>query len=226
MEEETTPISEEESPFNKKARLETQKLEKEIIKIDIETRDLNKSWFRKPQWYSALFPFLLGAATIIVAWQTGFLNNQAVLNKIEAKEAAKQLEEGKQRQNSSEANFKIEKDKQDAVSKALKQKNDSLRTFVESLTSQKLFITNELDKLKDETKSYDTKLASLISRLSIAKQQLMDTVAILGHNNQQLYRINTGQMKSASAREDYIQNLKAIIERQNKKLKELGVDGY
>lgn len=67
-----------------KEQLECQKLQFEIEKTQLETAELKRSWYKRPQWISAILPPVLGILTICIAWVSGFLNKQALVNRNES----------------------------------------------------------------------------------------------------------------------------------------------
>ena len=66
-----------------KEQLEIIKLKKEIYFVEKQNIEINKVWYKKAQWISALSPIIVGILTLIVAWSTGFLQAQAKLNEIQ-----------------------------------------------------------------------------------------------------------------------------------------------
>jgi len=66
---------------------EIEKIQSEIDKLSAENKELNKPWWRKPQYVIALIaaisPIIIGFGTLWVARDSGFLQAQAKLNEIQ-----------------------------------------------------------------------------------------------------------------------------------------------
>lgn len=63
-----------------KLRTENEKLKTEHEKLILEKEELKKTWFRKPQWWSALLPTLIGILTLWAAYSTGIFGIQRLQN--------------------------------------------------------------------------------------------------------------------------------------------------
>lgn len=61
--------------FEKKSA-EVEKLKLEQVKINLENKDLKKSWYRKPQWWGFLFPTIISAIWLV---SNGFFTNNFTL---------------------------------------------------------------------------------------------------------------------------------------------------
>lgn len=78
----------EESTEKNSSELEALDLEKkklEVEKLKKENKELEKAWFKKPQWWSIIVPTFIGLITIVtttfLAYKTGIIN----ISKLEAK---------------------------------------------------------------------------------------------------------------------------------------------
>ncbi len=114
--------------------LADEKLRIEIKKLELEANELNKKWFKKPQWYATFIPLILGFGTLGIAYNTGFLNVQSLVNR----------QENIKNQNESIL-LQIQIREFDSVKIKLKRENDLLIVKGDSL---KNMIGNYEDKIK------------------------------------------------------------------------------
>jgi septal ring factor EnvC (AmiA/AmiB activator) len=60
------------------------KQELERKKLALEIRELSRPWFQKPAYLAGLLPALIGIATVLVAWNSGYFNLQLERQRIDA----------------------------------------------------------------------------------------------------------------------------------------------
>lgn len=146
---------------NTKKQLEIEKLKIEITKIQTEFNDLNKPWFKKPQWWSVLVPFIIGAGTISIAFLTGIISVERLKN--EKEDLAKTINLQKDSISYFSKSFLIQKDslirrvklEQINLSKLQKSK-DSLR--IANLNQVKIIALSnkkELNRIDQEIYMYE-----------------------------------------------------------------------
>jgi hypothetical protein len=158
---------------NEKKHLELKKLLLEIEKVENENGKHKVKWFKKSEWYSALLPSLIGFGTILVAFSTGFLNKQSlvnknenILNKIEAAQFQEQKEKLKKEnlQLSNLINTKLRTtDSLESLAKFFKNQKDSFFNIIRTKSEVDAFYLNEIAALKLVIDSKSSEIESLKS---------------------------------------------------------------
>ena len=142
---------EEKDIITQKEELEIIKLQNEIVKIKSETTDLNKHWLKKPQWYPPLLSLLTIIGTLFIAWKTGFLDNQELLNKIEEKNLIIDIKE-----------FKSTKESLFKTNDSLFHLNDSFLRIIETSKQQISSLNTAFEIAKKDKRGISEQVATLI----------------------------------------------------------------
>lgn len=141
----------------------------EIEKLQTEIKDIKRRII--PQWVGALSPFLIGLMTIIIAFSTGFLNNQATLNKIEAHKVEVQVKE-----------FEAKRDSLHLSNDSLLALNSQLNFEREKLKKDSQRLSVAFENMKNDEKSKKGQVAELIikvNELENSKNYLQDQLGII-----------------------------------------------
>lgn len=146
-------------------------LEEEKIKLEI--KELNRHWFKKPQYLQVLLPTTLAIFSLLYAITSGLFSSKQEL-----------LELNKKRLETDILSFQMEKTKltntNNELKNAIKLYNDSLqdrnlllRKFENSFTKEKskiLALNDELSILKQTKEDYNTKISQLANEYNSKKQ--------------------------------------------------------
>lgn len=146
-----------------KEQKEREKLQLEIDKLNNENRELNKSWWKKPQYIAAFSPLILGVVTLITAFASGFLQNQAKLNEIQKLT----FEQDKQKYQTTinELNERI-------LIASVKEK--MLTKSVDSLKSAATIAKQKLDSFLFDKRGVSEKVISLIQENGLLRNRIND----------------------------------------------------
>jgi hypothetical protein len=151
-----------------KQQLEIEKLQKEVARIDYETAEIYKKWYKKPQWIAALSPVLIGILTLTVAWASGFLQAQSTLNKIQ------------------QETYNSRQDSIDRVIKSSRLIRDSLIKYNSELVERNTIS----DSINKKMKEYSNVLYDSLKTASEKKKYFSDQFLSLQRENIKLKILN------------------------------------
>jgi hypothetical protein len=203
------------SQSSEEEELHIRKLQLEIDKLKLENTELGRKWYKKPQWYSIFIPFIIGLVTIIIAYLTGFLNTQSLVNK----------NENIKNQNESIL-LKIEIDKFEKLKENLFFENqklnltrDSLKESIQLLVTRNNTMSNILETTLSKSKTDNEKINSLIKEIEKVERKLYDSIKVIQFNNLMTL---TGQAKLFdinTRRYEGVEELLKVCQEENKLLK-------
>ncbi len=236
-----------------KKKLEVEKLKKEVIKIDsekikieAESKELNKWFFKKPQWWSFFTTIAISVLTLYTlkingAFDTMKLKSERDSAKAERDVLVLQTEKIKFEKEKEEqiGAFNEEKRKMDSL---LKIKNDSLSLIGDSLifsneslnkTNSQLSLLNNqrtqletiISELNNKLKGRDEVIASINSDKQLRERTLNDSLNKIRYDlvvmKSGLDMMKVSMEKSGYNARSSIQDLVFQIDLKNKKIKEL-----
>jgi hypothetical protein len=163
-----------------KDRLECKKLKIEIQKIQLEKKELKKKWPKRIRMASYILPSILGIGAIITAYSTGFVNNQALLNKLENVRVLNQID-------TLEKTRKGLKHQGDSIYLANKYERDrfvsekkGLLDSIVHFKSEEAYYRNELTLVQSSMKTDNQKIRLLEQKAANLYANWQDTARKLG----------------------------------------------
>ncbi len=147
-----------------KRTLEIEKLQLENQKIISEQNQFKKSWIRKPEWWSALVPLIIGAGTIYIAFATGFISVARLEN--EKEELSRTIKVQKDSITRQSKEILTQKDSINQIIKvkqSLAQNNQQLEGRLNSAIANRNSLVRlrkqeELDRINNEIANYESNI--------------------------------------------------------------------
>lgn len=188
-----------------KKRLEIEKLKAETENLRIQQDELKKPWYAKPQWWSVLVPFIIGAGTIAIAFLTGIISIQGLKNE------KADLERVISRQKDSISYFSVFANAQ----------KDSLTRLVSIAQSDINSLTHSGDSLRA---AYTNQNKALVQRSKEKLNQLNQEIYMYEDHNSSYRKLDDALDKFDSVRGISSHWVKSGILERQKKLTELKRD--
>lgn len=156
-----------------KDKKEIEKLQLEIDKLNNENKELTKTWWKKPRYIiaiiAAISPVIVGIATLLVAWGSGFLQAQSKLNEVQRQVFENDKKEIQKVINDLHVRILI-----DSVREKM------LLRSVDSLKSVGEIAKQRLDSFFNDKRSVSEKVISLIKENGILQDDVKNLNAAMG----------------------------------------------